>query len=170
MATVSTRVSATFVDSWGIDASTALFAQADDTKTIAALVTEAGAMLTALQATSNAYLKGARITLFPPVPNPTGAPTAGSRVEQVAVLNFSATGTTKRYGANIPGISDTLLTTDKLTLAGVIDTLVAILTAAGTVLKWCNDHNQGIVAFVDAIVAFHKHRRQLQRSSFEVGT
>jgi cell shape-determining protein MreC len=166
-------VSMTFVDEWGTEASAPFYAQADDTKTIAALVTEAQALVSAVDATSDAYLRRMRLELFPALPG--GVKTAaatGARIEQTGLLGFTATGTSKRYSATIPAISNgaTVLSGDRIVLTGVdpVGVLIAILTTVGTVLKWCNAHNQQIVDFIDALIAFHKKRKQLQRSSYEV--
>jgi len=173
MAQVPVRISATVVDEWGIEASAPFYGQANDASTIAAMETELSAFLTALDATTDGYIKSARLTLFPSLP--TGIKTAaaaGSRVEQTGLLGFSASGTSKRYTADIPALSNgaTVMSGDRIVLTGVdpIGVLVALLTTVGTVLKWCNAHNQQITQFIDALVAYHKKRKQLQRSSFEL--
>ncbi len=173
MAEVPVRISATIVDEWGIEASTAFYAQASDAETIAALDTEVSAWTTALDGVTNGYIKQVRVTLFPTLPG--GVKTAaatGSRVEQTAVLGFVSTGSSKRASFDVPAVSDgaTVLSGDRIVLTAVdpVGVLIAILTTVGTVLTWCNQHNQAITAFVDAMVAFHKKRRQLQRSSFEL--
>ena len=169
MAEQPVTVSATFVDEWAVDDSAPYYALADDTKTIAAMLSEANALLSALQAVSDAHITRGNVTFSLPAPAPTGVATAGSRVEQVTLLGFAATGTNKRWSGKVPAISNTEMTGDRLTLAaGPVAALIAILTTVGTVLKWCNAHSQQIDAFIDAITAFHKKRKQLQRSSFEV--
>jgi len=170
-------VSATIVDAWGIEASTAFYAQADDTQTVAALLVDAGNFYRALDATTDGYIKKVRIELLPVLGTGgiTGlatSPSGTSRVEQTGLLGFSATGSTKRYTAAIPALSDgaTVLVGDRIVLTAIdpVGVLIGLLTAAATVLKWCNEHNQQIAAFIDALVAFRKKRKQLQRSSFEV--
>ena len=173
MAKVPVRVSTTIVDEWGIEASTAFYAEADDTQTIALLGTEVASWLTAVDGVTAGYLKNGRITLFPALPG--GVKTAaasGSRVEQTAVLGFLATGSSKRASFDVPAVSNgaTVMSGDRIVLTAIdpVGVLIAILTTVGTVLTWCNAHNQQITAFVDALVGFHKKRKQLQRSSFEV--
>lgn len=173
MATVPVRVSATLVDEWGISDSTAMFAQANDTQTIAAMDIELKNWLVALDAMSDGYIKDARLTLFPSLPTSVKtAANSGSRVEQQGLLGFKATGSSKRYSAKVPALSNggTVLSGDRivLTAADPAANLIFILTTIGTVLNWCNEHYQQITDFVDALVAFHKKRKQLQRSSFEV--
>jgi len=173
MAEVPVRISATIVDEWGIEASSVYYAQADDSKTIAAMVTEVDAFIVGLDGVTDGEIRAARVTILPALPGGIKtAAAAGSRVEQTGLLGFSATGTTKRYSAAIPALSNgnTVLSGDRIVLSGVdpVGVLIAILTTVGTVLKWVNEHNQQIQDFIDALVAFRKKRKQLQRSSFEV--
>ena len=163
-------VSATIVDSWGTEASAPVYALADDTKTLAAIVAEANSYFVALDGATDGFIRRVRLTIEPAVP--TGVKTAavgtGAKVEQTGLLNFSASGTTKRYGFAIPAVSDGALVADRLTLgSGAIDTLTTLLLAVGTALEWANDHSQQILTLVDALVSFRKKRKQLQRSSLE---
>jgi hypothetical protein len=170
MAEVPVVVSATLVDSWGTEASAPAYALADDTKTLAEVVTEANAYFAALDGASDAYIRRTKIELIPALPGgiKTGASATGAKVEQTGLLGFTVDGTSKRYSLAIPAVSDGVLVADRMTLgAGGIATLLAILTAVGTALKWANDHNQEINEFVDALVSFRKKRKQLQRSSIE---
>lgn len=169
-------LSATIVDEWGIEASAPFYAQADDSQTVAAMMSEAGNFWRALDAATDGYIRKVRLELLPVVGTggitglKTGAAT-GSRVEQTGLLGFVASGSTKRYSGSIPAVSNdaTVLNGDRMVLSGAdpIGLLVAILTTVGTVLKWCNEHNQEITKFLDALVSFRKKRKQLQRSSFE---
>jgi hypothetical protein len=173
MALVPVVVSATVADEWGITASSPFYANADDSKTIAALVTEMSDMITALDGTTDGVIKGVSLSIKPALPGgiKTGA-ASGSRVEQTGLLGFKATGTSKRYSAAIPAVSNggTVLSGDRIVLTALdpVGVLITILTTVGTVLHWCNEHSQQIVSFLDALVAFRKKRKQLQRASFEV--
>jgi len=174
MAQVPVRVSATIVDEWGIEASTAMYATADDTQTLAGLDTEVNAWVTALDNATDGVIKQSRVTIFPALPGGIKAAAAsGSRVEQTGELGFLAAGSSKRYSAAIPALSNgaTVLAADRivLTVSDPIGILIKLLTTVGTVLSWCNEHYQLIQKFVDALVAYRKKRKQLQRSSFEVG-
>jgi hypothetical protein len=172
MAQVPIRVSATIKDEWGIEASTAFFGSADDTQTLALVDTQCTTLLADLDACTGGQITAARVTVFPSLAGLKTAPAAGARVEQTGLLGFSATGTTKRYTASIPALSNgaTVLSGDRIVLTGVdpVGVLIALLTAVGTIVRWVSDHNQAILAFIDAIVAFRKKRKQLQRASFEV--
>lgn len=173
MARVPVRISVTVKDEWGIDASSAFYATADDSQTLAGLDTEVGSFVSAVDALTAGVITQARATIFPSLPTTVKALAAsGSRVEQTGELGFLATGSSKRYSAAIPALANgaTVLSGDRivLTAADPAANLILILTTLGTVLHWCNEHYQEIQKFVDAVVAYRKKRKQLQRSSFEV--
>jgi hypothetical protein len=96
---------------------------------------------------------------------PTGATFVASRVEQTGVLNFSNTATSRRYGQALPSIRSNLLTAGKIDLKdAALAALVALLTSG----PFTNAAQQVLAALVDAIIAFRKRRKQLQRTSFEL--
>jgi len=175
MATIQLKASVTIVDEWGTEASTAMYAQASDTHTLASLDAEIADWITAIDAVTGGYIKAARVEIIPALPGgvkTAGQVVAGSRVEQNGGFGFEVSGTSKKYTTYIPALLDdsTVLNGDRIVLtstqpAGV---LIAILTTVGTVLTWLSEHNQQITGFIDAFVAFHKKRKQLQRSSYEV--
>lgn len=177
MATVPVRLSATIKDSSGIDASTAFFAQADDTQTLAALDTEVAAWVTALDNCTDGVITEARATLFPALPGGIKASAVtdsagGSDAEKIGLLGFAVSGTTKRYSVAIPAISNgaTVVSNDRivLTVTDPVGLLIKILTTVGTVLSWCSDHNQLLTKFVDALIAYRRKEKERRRSSFEV--
>jgi len=166
-------VSATIVDELGIEASAPFYALLDSTQTLASIMTQVNAFWTALDLTTDGYMRKVKLEIVPAVP--TGVKTAaaaGSRVEQTGLLGFSASGTTKRYSGAIPALSNgsTVFNAGKIALvtSDPVGALITILTTVATALEWINDHGQAISGFVDALVSFRKKRRQLQRSSFEV--
>src|ERR1039458_624808 len=121
MARVPVRISATIVDEWGIEASTALYATADDSQTLAGLDGEVSAFVTALDNSTDGVIKQARVTVFPVLPTDIKAPAgAGSRVEQTGEIGFLATGSAKRYTAAIPALSNgaTVLAADRIVPIG----------------------------------------------------
>jgi len=97
-------------------------------------------------------------------------PVAGSRIEQSAVFNFSASGTGYKQGVLVPSIANTVITAGKvdLTNADVIAFFTALTTAVVGVLEWTSANRQALLALLDALLSFRKHRKQLARSSFEL--
>ena len=176
MATVNygVRVSATIKDSWGIEASTAAYANLEvDTATIADVVSDWSDWVSALDNATDGQIIRSDISISPSLPGDVkGSPVSGSRVEQTGLLGFSATGTTKRYSFPIPALANgaSVLSGDRMVMTSgfPIPALEDVLTTAGAALTWCNDHHQEISAFLDALISFRKKRKQLQKSSYEL--
>jgi hypothetical protein len=172
---VTAVVSATVVDSWGTEASAPAYALADGTQTINEAIAEAQAYVKALDAVTDGRITRMHVQFVPALPTglKAAAVATGARTEQTGIVNFSATGTSKRYGYAIPAVSDAQLTGDRInatafgTASTGMDTLLLLLTSAATALAWANEHSQQIIAVRDAIVSFRKKRRQLGRSSLE---
>jgi hypothetical protein len=170
--TLPVRVSVTVKDAWGIEASSCAYALADPTKTLTQLEADVTAFLTTLDATTDAIISRCQVSILPVLPTTLKTTLGTALVEQTGLLGFSAAGSTKRYSYAIPAISDggTVLSGDRMVMTSgdPIPVLIAFLTTVQTVLAFANAHNQEISAFIDALVSFHKKRKQLQRSSYEV--
>ena len=97
-------VSATVVDSWGTEASAPAYALVDPTQTVAEAIAEAKAYVTALDGVTDGRITKMHIQFVPNLPTglKTAAVATGAKVEQTGVINFSAAGTSKRYGYAIP--------------------------------------------------------------------
>lgn len=99
------------------------------------------------------------------------APSTGSRIEQSGTFNFSATGTSYKTPVLVPSLVDTAIGAGgriDLANADVLAFFTALTTAVAGVLEWTSANRQALLALVDALLSFRKHRKQLQRSSFEV--
>lgn len=169
MANVPLHFSATIRDGLGTEATSRAYLNLSDTTTLAALVSDLGTWLADLDAVTDGLIRGTRIEITPALPGglktATGATFQASRVEQTAVLNFSATGTSRKEGMEIPAVSNAAISAGKLDLTNAaIAALITLLTNG----NFTNPYNQVLVALLDAILSFRKKRKQLQRSSFEV--
>ena len=168
-------VSATVVDSWGTEASAPAYALVDPTQTVAEAIAEAQAYVKALDAVTDGKITKMHVQFVPTLPTglKAAALATGAKVEQTGLINFSATGTSKRYGLAIPAVSDAQLTGDRIdatvfgTASTGMDAFLLLLTSVATAIAWANAHSQQIIAVRDAIVSFRKKRRQLGRSSLE---
>jgi hypothetical protein len=168
------RVSVTTKDAKGTEASTAIYGQADDSGSLAVLMAQVeDTILTITNLQTGGFVRASFVVEpFTTTAPPTNLAAPGSKVELTALFGFSATGTTKRWSAVIPafgnGISAPLLG-DRINLD---DEYVGYFTAGmlftGDHIQWTNDRNQPLVALQDALLATRRHRKQLQRSSFEV--
>lgn len=168
MATVQLNFSATVVDGLGTEASTLAYAEYADTVTLAALIADLNVWVADVDSCIDGAIKANHIRVTPTVIGThkagTGATFVASRVEQTAVLNFSNGTTSKKYGQVLPSVRSDLLTAGKIDLTdAAIAALVALLTSGA----FTNAAAQALVALVDAIIAFRKHRKQLQRTSID---
>lgn len=171
------RISATIRDAWGIETSTVFSADADTSQEISALQSDVFALGLALDSITDGQITRLSCTIEMPIPIPASdmktAPVAGSRVEQTGLLGFSATGSSKRYTAEIPALSNDpgVLVGDRIKLTPlypVSEFVVTLFTTANLALTYTNEVYQPLIALTDAAVSTRKQRRQLQRSSFEV--
>lgn len=169
MTNVPLHFSATVVDGLSTEASTIAYGLYPDSTTIAELVTALNGWVTDVDACIDGAIIRNHIELTPGlvggIKAPTGATFVASRVEQTAVLNFSNADSPHKFGQALPSVRSALLTNGKIDLG---DTAMAALIALLTSGAFTNTAQQALVALVDAIVAFRKRRKQLQRTSYEV--
>lgn len=95
-------------------------------------------------------------------------PDADSRVEEVAIFNMSATGTTRRNGISVLAIADSKLTANRINLTdAAVAAFWAALAVTGGIVRFTNAYGQPLITLIDALLSFRKRRSQLQRVSFE---
>lgn len=146
-------------------------AMIDPAMTVAQAVAAWGANATALDAIIGGQIIGGGVEVLRPATGK-GAPVGGSRVEQTGVFDFTNATTPHRFGVAVPSLADAVISggTILLTEDGVVDVWLDILEAAitgGGV--YTNAAQQAIVALADAFLSFRKRRKQLSRSSRELG-
>ena len=168
MATYGANFSATVVDGLGTEASTLAYVEYAGTETITNMIDDLNQWIADIDGCIDGAIKANHIKITPLVLGThkagTGATFVASRVEQTAVLNFSNGTTNKKYGQVLPSVRSDLLTTGKIDLTDTaIQALIALLTSGA----FTNAAQQALVALIDAIVAFRKHRKQLQRTSLD---
>lgn len=164
-----TVFSYTLRDQLGTEASTLIYVDYDGAvETENALAGSWAAYGAALDAASGAQIIKGHI-LIPQ--NADGAwktsPAAGSRVEQNAIINFRATGSSKRQGFSVPALLNTLISSDGKvnTTSGALHDLIALILGGFGTVDAANALGTLIVAFTDAFLAFRKHRKQLEKST-----
>lgn len=104
------------------------------------------------------------------------APAAGSRVEQTGVFDMKNGANSTLYGIAVAGLSDDVIDAGRIVIAedGVVDVWLDLVEAAGTATtpQFTNAQYQALLAvggLADAFVSFRKRRKQLTRSSRELG-
>lgn len=166
-----TIFSFTIEDAKGVKATHNIFTSYDGaTTTVNGLITALNTYGGVLDAITDGQIIDTRL-IIPLAPDGAWktAPVAGSNVEQTGLFNFSQAGSKYKQGEDVPAISASVLVGGRINLtnADIISWLSALtggLGTVGVVSKFAND----LVALVDALVTFRKHRRQLDRVSYEV--
>jgi hypothetical protein len=165
--TQAARYSFTIVDELGVEASNTYYAMMDPTQTIASAVAAWTSLYDVLQPVTDGSITHGHVDILL-IPVSVSPAVAGSRVEQTGLFNFSATGTSHKFGEPVPGFSSSFITGTGIDLtASAVAAFYNFLPATLTVLEWVSANNQKIVALVDAVLSFRKRRKQLTRSTFE---
>ena len=169
MAARQGHIGLTVVDGLGTKANTDFYIALDDSKTLAAMVTDAQALCVAVDATLDAKVTGCRITVDYQPSGMKANPTSASRVEQTGLINFSNDSTSRKQGVVLPGLKNAAIVGGKINLADTaVAALIAFIKASGTSGTWANFAFQTLVDVLDAILSFRKHRKSLSRTSFEL--
>lgn len=165
------RFTFSVLDGLGTRAAITDYAMIDPAMTVAQAVAAWGAQATALDAMLDAQIVGGGVEI---VRGPTGkgAPVSTSRVEQTGVFNLLNATTPHRYGIAVAGLADAVIEAGRILLTedGVVDTWLDIIEAAitgGGV--YTNQAQQAVTTLADAFLSFRKRRKQLSRSSRELG-
>jgi hypothetical protein len=169
MANINSLVSLHIVDELGVKSTMPIWLVGADTQTLAQLVTAAQNIATDTDAIIGGQVF--KITGAVSVPLPSGiksTPAANSRVEQTGLFNFSQSGSPYKYGVDVPSIKDSVLAGGRINLADTaVTTWVGLLTAAIGAFTPESTALRAIVGLVDALLTFRKHRKQLDRVSYE---
>ena len=170
---LAVRFSATIIDGLNVQSLCQVYGLVDPTQSFNSVITTFNTWLADLDACTDGQIIAAWLYVTPALPGGLkSSATSASRVEQTGILNFSATGTTHRWGMAIPALSNSSAVTSGgkivLTEAGPIDTLEDLLVGGGTAsLEWTNDNSQPIVALTDALISFRERRHKLSLETYE---
>lgn len=166
MATVNGGVSVEVTDTYGITATTFYNITADDTKTIAQLITDIASLGTAQQNLSQGATTRVRVQLEAPG---FGGTPAGD-IEKGALFNFSNATDIYATGFLVPDVNPAILDSNGLVDLSNTDVsgFITFLTTAHTVITVVTKGVRALTALKDALIAFRKHRKPLSRKTKEV--
>lgn len=170
--TLPVRLAARIVDGLGIEAGTYAYALIDPTASWTDVLAFLSSWLTALDACTDGQVTQGTITALPALPGGLkSAPLSTSRVEQTGVLNFLADGSTYRWAATVPALSDggTVTSGGKVVLTGggPASNLIGVLLGGSALLEWTNSNQQLLTSFKDALISFRQYNRQLSVATYE---
>ncbi|HLJ82332.1 MAG TPA: hypothetical protein VKT52_12645 [Ktedonobacterales bacterium] len=140
-----------------------------DSTTLAALVGDLGTWASAVDACIDGAIIDVSARLTPDLPAglkaATGATWLASRVEQTGAINFSATGSDRRYAQPLVSLSNSVIAGGKIDLSNAaIVALVSLLTNPAN--DFTNQQSQALEAALDALISF-RQRAGLPKTSFE---
>jgi len=159
------------LDKLGVETSMPIYLKIDDTKTIAQLVTDANLLGQQVDPISDSQITDfeVRIKNGGGVSGGKSAPAATAENERTGLFNFSQVTSPYKYGVDVPAIADSKISGGKINLSDSdIAAFIAALVAAGTAATPESTSLYTLVALLDALLTFRKHRRAESRRSFEV--
>ena len=164
MATVQMVFSAHVVDKNGRSRSCHAYYQRADTTTLADLITALESFGVNIASMADGAVDRVSIRIEDTNWVPVSVQSGGAPIEQTALLNFVATGSTRRWALAVPAISNDLIVGDRINLtSSELEVILAEFVAG----SFTNEVYQPLTAFADALVSFRRDRKQLQRASFE---
>lgn len=165
------HASVKYLDALGVEVSSPVYVNVDDTKTVAAVLGEISTLTQALDDVSDAQITEVTLNIVGGMPGAgKSAPVSTAEVERTGLLNFSQSASPYKYGVVIPAIAESKIVNGKINLTDTnVQNLVTILTTAGTTLTYVSTAIKALVALIDALLSFRKHRKAESRRSFEVG-
>lgn len=166
MTSLNGGVSIEVVDTYGISATTYYSIIADDTKTVAQLMTDVASLGTAQQNLSQGATTRVRVNLEAPG---FGGTPAGD-IEKGALFNFSNASDAYATGYLVPDVNPAVLDANGLVDLTNTDVtaFIAFLTTAHTVITIVTKGVRALTSLKDALIAFRKHRKPLSRRTKEV--
>lgn len=166
------KLSYSLQDAGGLKNSMVLYGLLDPTQTVTAILTEATAQATLLNAVSDQKILENRIEIFVPLPDESAFPKNAVNAEKTMLITFNDSETPVRaYGQDTPGVANAILSS-----TDVVDTTNADYTAwrdsfIGAATHWqLADNNQSFLTGARTVgITFRKRRRAQRLVSGEAG-
>ena len=171
--TLEVQLFASIVDELGVEAPAVAYALVDPTASFADVLTTINTWLADIDAVTDGQIIRARLDVTPTLPGGLKtAAVAGSRVEQLGVWQYNATGTPHVEGYPVPALSNspTVVSGGKivLTSGSPAANLKNLIAGGGTAaLEWTNAWQQAISTFASALISFRSAGSALARDSYE---
>jgi hypothetical protein len=158
-------------DYLGVSTSFDLPIKTADSNTIATLATQLQAFQAVYDPMTGAVIR--KVTLKLNMPADSGNktdPVAGCENEKTGLFNYSQTGSVYKYGIDVPGIDEALIVDGKINLTdAIVEAFDAWLKIAHSNVQAVSKYGLVLVALLDALLSFRKHRRAENRRSYEIG-
>lgn len=168
------QLSYAFQDELGTSATTVIYATADGAKTVTELLADWEAEAVLLDHITDAQITHGKVTIITaPAGAEKSAPAEGSRVEICGTFNYGNASNPRKWGGLVPAFADTKIQLDgKIDLADTdvknyVESLDGTSPPASVVPT--NSAFVALNSFLDSRLSSRKRRRQLARSSGELG-
>jgi hypothetical protein len=155
------------VDYLGVPVTHDIFLQVPDSTTLAALVTLLQTYQQLYDPMTGALLTENTARVFVPITTGLKSSAAdGDENEMTGLFNFSQTGSRYKYAIDVPGIAAVMLVNGKLDLSNAgMQAWITWLTSAHTGITIVSKFVLTLVALLDALISFRKHRKAESRRS-----
>lgn len=167
MATLLTEWSYQVKDALGVETTHTIFVNVPDTVTLAALNTSAQGYGDVFDGVTGAQITAQHVRVVVPLSgNGKATPDAGSEVEKTMLANFSQTSSIYKNGIDVPAVKSTLITAGRIDLSNAgLQAWVNWLTSAHTGIQAVSKFALTLIALLDALISFRKHRKAEGRRS-----
>lgn len=167
MAVKHGHISYRMLDKLGVVVSMPVYVAVDDTKTVAQVLTDANLIGQQIDPISDSQILDFAVSLSGnSVSGGKSSPAATAENERTGLFNFDQATSPYKFGVDVPSIADSKITNGKINLTDSdILAFVSALTAAGTALTPESTSLYTLVALLDALISFRKHRKAEARRS-----
>jgi hypothetical protein len=171
MAQVNGLMSLEVLDYLGVTTSFDLPITVTDTTTLATLATTAKAFQVVADAVTGGQITRCQVKLDTGLDvTLKSSPITGDENEKTALFNYSQTGSPYKYGIDIPAVRETLIVSGKINLSdAAVEAFDAWVKIAHSNIQAVSKYGLLLIAMVDALISFRKHRKAETRRSIEVG-
>jgi hypothetical protein len=169
MASLQVLLSVDVLDKLGVSTTHNLFLDAPDTSTLAdfnSFLTDYAPLLDAI---TDGQITAAHVRQQLALPSGLkSAPASTAEVERTGLFNYTMSGNPYKFGIDVPAIADSKIVSGKINLtdSDILAWKSFILTGVGGITI-VSKFLQSLIALVDALISFRKHRKQETRRSLE---
>lgn len=159
MAKLEVQYRGELLDGLGVHGEVISYLALPDTATLAQTASALGVWCAAVDGCVDGAFSTATATIVPALPGglkgATGSTWQASRMQQTGIIDFSATGTDRRYGQALPSFTNAAIVGGQFDLgnAAVQALINLLLNPTGF---FTNPQQQSLVAALDALLSFRK--------------
>lgn len=168
MANLSVQYSGALIDGLQLPVKITSPLSLPDTATLAQAVSGLGVWAAAMDGVTDGAFTQVWATIQPTLPGglkgPTGTAWEASDITKTGIIDFSATGTGRRWGQAIPTLASAVIVSSKIDVTNAaIVALVDLLT--NPTGYFTNADNQSLEAALDALISFRQYLIRRLRTS-----